>query len=129
MTKDDFKLVLMQYLDDMCDKWFDTNSIQDVLCKSLAGTIINANIDKYDNYLEYICDKNGQVCINDFIDNLIDNFVPYRLDLTKYNIPFLPNKILLIGKQDLVLLKNMCLGYGNNKSDNTARRYDPEQDD
>lgn len=113
MNKDEFKLVLMQYLDDMCDKWFDQNSIQDILCKSLANTIIGANIDKYDSYLDYICDKDGNVCINDLLDNLIDNFVPYKIDLTQYNIPFLPNKILLIGKQDLILLKNMCVNYGN----------------
>lgn len=109
MNKTQFKSIFVQYAKGMIDKWFNNKTFQDILCKSAALTIINANIDKYDNYLEYFCDKNGIIAINDFIDNLISNFIPIEIDLTEYNLPILPNKILLINKNDLIILKNMCI--------------------
>lgn len=115
MTKKEFKCIFQQYAKNMIDKWFDTNSLNDNICKALAYTLINANIDKYDKYLDYVCDANGMIQLNTFMDALIENYMPYQIDLTKYNIPFLPNKILLVGKQDLILLKNMCMQHNYNE--------------
>lgn len=113
MNKDEFKLIFSKYMNSMFEKWFDTSSINDILCKSLAQTLVKANINKYDSYIDYFSDESGDVLIDDILDNLIDNFSDINIDLTKYNIPFLPNKILILSKQDLFLLKNMCISHGS----------------
>lgn len=110
MTKDVFKQKMTNYLYKLVNQWFDTSSPRDVMVNGLAKTIIKANINKYDGIIDLFSDENGQILVNDLIDNLGERLIGdgLHIDLTTIFPQFkaiLPPKVLLYSKQDLSELK------------------------
>ena len=103
MNKGELKMIVSNHFNKLIGEWFDTNSIQDNLAKTFAKTILQANINKYDNIIDLVTDENGDVLINELIDNI--PFEDIKIDLTTFNIPLLPRKILIFSKQDFERIK------------------------
>lgn len=110
MKKDIFKTKMTNYLHKLVNQWFDTTSTVDIMANGLAKTIIKANINKYDALLDLFTDENGDILVNDLIDNLGDTLIGdgIQIDLRAIFPQFkaiLPPKVLLYSKQDLNELK------------------------
>lgn len=99
MKKGEFKIKAVNYINKLIDNWFDSNTLQDNLARSFAKTIVKANQNKYDNVIDMLTDDNGNVLVEDLLNNfnLNDNI---EMDLTKYS-SLLPNKILLLTPNDI----------------------------
>lgn len=101
MLRNELKPILKDFLKDMMNGWFDDNPI----LKVLGMSIIDANINKYDNVLDMFADENGDINTDALIDNLKNTMVePIKIDL-----PILPNRILLISKEDLTRLQQRLI--------------------
>lgn len=110
MTKEVFKTKMTNYLHRLVNQWFDTTSTVDIMANGLAKTIIKANMNKYDVLLEMFTDENGDILINDLIDNLGDRLIGdgIQIDLRAIFPQFkaiLPPKVLLYSRKDLDELK------------------------
>lgn len=107
MKKGEFKIKAVNYINKLIDNWFDSNTLQDNLARSFAKTIVKANQNKYDNVIDMLTDDNGNVLVEDLLDNfnLNDNI---EIDLTKYS-SLLPNKILLLTQNDIDEFKKYLL--------------------
>lgn len=99
MKKSEFKLKAINYINKLIDNWFDTNTFQDNLAKSFAKTIVKANQNRYDYIIDMVTDENGNVLIEDLLNNFNFN-ENIEMDLTKYG-SFMPNKILLLTPNDI----------------------------
>lgn len=96
MLRNELKPILKDFLKDMMTEWFDDNPI----LKVLGMSIIEANINKYDNVLDMFADENGDINTDALIENLKSTMVePIKIDL-----PIL-HRILLITKTDLIRLQ------------------------
>lgn len=97
MRLTDLKPIIKDFLLKMCDEWFDNMPIY----RSLSKSLIEANQNKYDNYLKMFENENGDIDVEGIINGLNEAILePIRLDL-----PFIPNRVLLITKNDLERLK------------------------
>lgn len=95
MKLNDLKRVIRTHGERLINEWFSDSP----LFKALALTALKANINKYDNYLNLLTDENGEVMIEELINNLnLSN--GYEIDLTKIS-PLLPSRVLIISKQDI----------------------------
>jgi hypothetical protein len=95
MQINDFKQVITKHLNRLINEWFSDMP----LIQAFAKTIIKANINKYDNYLNLLTDENGDIMIEDLLTNL--NLKDgYEIDLTRIS-PLLPSRVLIISKQDI----------------------------
>lgn len=104
MNATEFKNSVLNGLNGLVDEWFDSTSIEDTLFNGICRTVINANKNKYDNIISMFSDENGDVMIDDLIENIV-NRLPEKIeiDLKQYiNLPFVPNKILLLTRQDII---------------------------
>lgn len=106
MKQIELKNIIVQFLNEMIDQWFDDN----MLLNGIAKTIVKANMNKYDNIIDMVTDNNGNVLINELLDNIGDSFIGdgIRIDLRQYNNLF-PNRILLFDKNDFQHFKNKLL--------------------
>lgn len=95
MQLNDFKQVITKHLNRLITEWFS-----DVpLIQAFAKTIIKANINKYDNLLNLLTDENGDILIDELLNNLnIRN--GYEIDLTTIS-PLLPNRVIIISRSDI----------------------------
>lgn len=97
MKKDDLKPILKDFLGKMMNEWFDDKP----LWKSLGNSLINANINKYDNVLDMFADENGNIDVEGILNNIGDTMEEsYKIDLQQFS-PLLPNRILLISREDI----------------------------
>lgn len=97
MKKDDLKPILKDFLGKMMNEWFDDKP----LFKTLGNSLINANINKYDNVLDMFADENGNIDVEGILNNIGDAMEEsYKIDLQQFS-PLLPNRILLISKEDI----------------------------
>lgn len=97
MKKDDLKPILKDFLGKMMNEWFDDKP----LWKSLGNSLINANINKYDNVLDMFADENGNIDVEGILNNIGNTMEEsYKIDLQQFS-PLLPNRILLISKEDI----------------------------
>ena len=95
MQINDFKQVIRTHGERLINEWFSDSP----LFKALALTVLKANINKYDSYLNLLTDENGDVMIEELISNLnIRN--GYEIDLTTIS-PLLPARVLIISKSDI----------------------------
>lgn len=95
MKLNDFKSVVSDFLRKMLDNWFPDKPF----VKGLGISLIDANINKFDSLIQYFENENGDIDVVGLIKNM-DLDKPIEIDLTKYS-PILPNRILLITKEDL----------------------------
>lgn len=97
MTKDELKPIIKDFLTDMMDGWFGDKP----LLKTLGNSLINANINKYDNLIDMFADENGNIDIEGILTNIGNTMEEsYKIDLQEFS-PLLPNRILLISKDDI----------------------------
>lgn len=97
MTKDELKPILKDFLTGMMNDWFSDKPIW----KTLGNSLITANINKYDNVLDMFADEHGNIDVEGIINNIGDAMEDsFKIDLQEFS-PLLPNRILLISKQDI----------------------------
>ena len=104
MTIQELKSNILTKSDYLLNDWFDQNTLSDNIFKGIGKTIIQSNINKYDNVINLFADENGDLNIDMLIENIISQFPDkFEIDIQKMiGIPF--NKILLISRQDIVNL-------------------------
>lgn len=95
-------MIISNHLNKMVDSWFDTNTLADNIAKSFAKTMIKANQNKYDNIIDMVTDENGDVLVDNLLNNI--EFNDITIDLTKFSSLF-PRKILIFSKSDFEELK------------------------
>lgn len=106
MKRAEFKSVLSGFLKKMMMEWFPDKPF----VKGLGISIIDANINKYDSLIELFEDENGDIDAKGLIKNIGSHDEPYKINLGQYS-PMLPNRTLLITKEDLEnLLYNVKQG-------------------
>lgn len=92
MKKNEIKPIIKDFLLKMCDEWFDDLPIY----RSLSKSLIEANQNKYDAYLDVFSDENGNIDENGIFSNLVKEMnEPFKIDF-----PLLP-RTLLIQKTDI----------------------------
>ena len=103
MTKTELKPILKDFLHKMMGEWFNDRKY----LISLGNALIDANINKYDNILDMFADEEGNMDIDNLLKNLSETLEePIKIDLQKFH-PLLPNRILLITKQDINYLSSL----------------------
>lgn len=103
MKKGELKMIITNHLNKQIDGWFDTNTLQDNIARSFAKTMVKANQNKFDNIIDMLTDENGDVLVDDLLNNF--EFQDFTIDLTQYS-SLLPRKILIFSKSDFEELKN-----------------------
>lgn len=96
MKRPEFKSVVSDFLTIMCESWFDGLPFM----KGLGISLINANINKFDNLIELFEDETGNIDIKGMVDNMGRLKEPIKIDLRQYS-PLLPARTLLITQEDL----------------------------
>lgn len=96
-------MIITNHLNKQIDMWFDTNTLQDNIARSFAKTMVKANQNKFDNIIDMLTDENGDVLVDDLLNNF--EFQDFTIDLTQYS-SLLPRKILIFSKSDFEELKN-----------------------
>lgn len=100
MKLNDLKRVIVTHGNRLINEWFSDSPI----FKALAMTMLKANMNKYDNYLNLLTDENGDIMIEELITNL--NLKDgYEIDLTTIS-PLLPSRVLILSKQDIENILN-----------------------
>lgn len=95
MKTNEAKQVIVNHLNKLITEWFGDKP----LILAVAKTALQANINKYDTLLEMLTDKDGNLLINELINNLgIGNGI--EIDLTTIS-PLLPNRVVIISKSDI----------------------------
>lgn len=97
MKIQEFKTVVSDFLKGMIEQWFPDK----VLFRGLALTLVDANINKFDNLISLFADENGDIDVDALINNMGDTLEKdMTIDLTEVS-PYLPKRILIIGKDDI----------------------------
>lgn len=100
MKRTEFKNRTSGFLKNMMCEWFEDIP----LLKGLGISLVEAQINKYDSLIELFEDEKGNIDVNGIIENLCVN-EPIKIDLRQFS-PMLPNRTLLITKEDLI--KYLC---------------------
>ena len=103
MKKGELKIKVLNYFNRQIDMWFDSNSLQDNISRTFAKTMVKANQNKFDNIIDMLTDENGDVLVDDLLNNF--EFQDFTIDLTQYS-SLLPRKILIFSRSDFEELKN-----------------------
>lgn len=91
MRIEELKVAVEDGLYKMVDLWFE-----EPIYRAIGRTVVKANINKFDGMLEWITDADGNVMVDDIIDNIGD----IEIDLTRYS-SLLPRRILLLSVDDM----------------------------
>jgi hypothetical protein len=103
MKKEELKPIIKDFLHKMCEGWF----LDKPLWRTLAVSLVDANINKYDNVLDMFADENGEIDIEGILNSVGENMEnAYQIDLSQFS-PILPNRILLISKEDITHLLSL----------------------
>ena len=95
MQTSEAKAVIVKHLNKLITEWFGDKP----LIQAIAKTVLQANINKYDNILGLLTDEKGNLLVDELVNNLgIKD--GYQIDLTTIS-PLLPNRIVLITKEDV----------------------------
>lgn len=98
MKRSELKPILADFFKKMMGEWFEDLP----LLKGLGISLIEANINKYDTIFELFEDEKGNIDTDSLIENIELDTV--KIDLKQIS-PILPNRILLITKDDIDRLK------------------------
>lgn len=103
MERNEFKRTIADFLKKMMGYWFEDLP----LFKGLGMSMIDANINKYDNVIQMFEDEKGNIDVDNILKNIgLDEF---RIDLKSIS-PMLPNRILLVSKEDIEELRQKMRG-------------------
>lgn len=106
MKKTEVKKIVSDYLIKLMGDWFPDK----VLVRAFGITAIQANINKFDGIIDMISDENGDVNIDGLVENLGDYLdKDLTIDLTTIS-PLLPNRVIIITKNDMSTLVNKLRG-------------------
>ena len=95
MKINDFKSVISDFLVKMINQWFEDKPFM----KGIGISLIKANTNKYDNLIKLFEDENGNIDAIGMIKNMgLEDGI--KIDLQKLS-PILPNRIVLITKEDI----------------------------
>ena len=100
MTKTELKDIISKKIITLMRDWFGDKP----LIQAIGITIVQTNVNKFDSVLDMLVDDTGQVNVDGLIENLgniLEN--DYAIDLTTIT-PYLPNRILIISKEDIKAL-------------------------
>lgn len=104
----EFKLKLVNGVEDLVDTYFSGGSISDRLINATVKIIINQNVDKLDEFMELFADKNGYVDTDVIIREYgkafgTDKFILDLRDFVSNDMVrrVLPNKALAIRIDDV----------------------------
>lgn len=111
MKKGELKIIITNHLNKQIDMWFDSNTLQDNIARTFAKTIVKANQNKFDNLIDMLTNENGDVLVDELLNNF--EFQDITIDLTQYS-SLLPRKILIFSKSDFEALKNALKKGDNN---------------
>lgn len=106
MNKIQLKDIISKKIITLMRDWFEDKP----LIQAIGITIVQTNLNKFDGVIDMLTDETGQVNIDGLIENLggiLEN--DYTIDLTTIS-PYLPNRILIISKQDIHSLINEIKG-------------------
>lgn len=95
MKRKEFKEVTTRFVKKLVDGWFNDKPF----IKGLGYSIIEANKNKMDSFIELFEDENGDIDVYGIINNIGSINEPIKIDLMQIS-PLLPNRILLITKDD-----------------------------
>ena len=103
MKKEQLKPILKEYIHKMMDSWFDGLP----LWKILGHSFVEANVNKYDNVIDMFANENGDIDVEGLLKKIGETMEsPYQIDLQQFS-PLLPNRILLITKEDIQQLEGL----------------------
>lgn len=102
MTKKELKPILADFLRNMMEDWFPDMPF----VKGIGLSLVDANINKYDYLFEMFEDDKGNIDIANLRKNIPNSQL--RIDLKKIS-PLLPNRILIIGENDIDKLFNKLM--------------------
>ena len=107
----EFKLRVINSLNNMVDDYFGTPVMTEKFINSTLKLLIKQNANKYDNILYLFADENGEIdarsVVESYSEMLGDDGL--KFDLRQYINnsmirDMIPNKILIIKKEDLMEL-------------------------
>ena len=101
MTKEHLKPILKDFLKKKMDRCLEGSPV----LKTLGNSLIEANINKYDNILDMFANEHGEIDVERIISDLPTD-KPIEMDLRQLS-PILPNRVLLITKEDLDIFLKM----------------------
>lgn len=105
MTKSQLKDIVSKKIITLLGEWFNDKP----LIQAFAITAVQTNINKFDSIINIITDENGDVNVNQLVENLGEYLKKdYNIDLTTIS-PLLPRRILIISKQDIKSLVDELL--------------------
>ena len=113
MKVGEFKIRLSNSIINMIDTYFGGSTLNEKFINSTLKIILKQNIYKIDSMLEFFTDQNGEINASDIITeyaNIIDE-KGYVFDLKQYVDndtikKFIPDKILIIKREDILNLLN-----------------------
>jgi hypothetical protein len=94
MTKKELKPIVGDFLKNMMEDWFPDMPF----VKGIGLSLVDANINKFDNVIEMFEDENGNIDIENLRNNIPSTEI--RISLKELS-PILPNRTLLITKSDM----------------------------
>lgn len=98
----EFKTILSEHLDKLIGEWFGDKP----LFNAIAKTAVKANINKFDNLLDMLTNEQGDLLVEELVDNLGEAIERgYEIDLTEIST-LLPKRVLLVSKEDIQSLLN-----------------------
>ena len=97
MIKSELKKIISNKLIRLMGEWFGDKPV----IQALGITIIQTNVNKFDGLIDMLTDENGNVNIDQLVDNLGDVLErDMTIDLTTIS-PYLPKRVLVITKADI----------------------------
>ena len=88
MKRVEFKNAITIFFKRRMNEWFSDKPF----IKGLGLSIVDANVNKMDKFIELFEDENGNIDVNGLINNLSDLKEPIKIDLTTIS-PLLPNRV------------------------------------
>lgn len=111
MKAGEVKLKLINSGINMIDTYFSGTALNEKFINSTLKIILKQNISKIDNILQLFSDKNGEIDVNEIMNeyaNMIDDS-GFIFDLKNYINNdmvknFIPDKVLVIKREDILNL-------------------------
>lgn len=106
MNKTQIKDIISKKIITLMRDWFSDKP----LIQAIGITIVQTNVNKFDGLLDMLTMEDGNVNIDALIENLgVIVEQDYTIDLTTIS-PYLPQRILIISKDDIKSVINEIKG-------------------
>lgn len=111
MKPAEFKLRVIHGINNLIDDYFGAPTINEKVINATLKLLVKQNSNKYDHILNMFADENGEIDAVTIVDTYAEMLGPdgITFDLKSYINNdyiknFIPNKILIIKKDDLINL-------------------------